>query len=147
MNEDFKRVTQVAMVVKDADAKAKVFAEIFGVPVPEGRWTATYEEGKTTYKGKPTEARAYLVFFEMENLQIELIQPDGKPSTWQQYLDENGEGIHHIAFFVKDMEGELTRLSEIGMNLEQRGQYTGGEYAYLNGGELLPCIFELLADR
>lgn len=147
MYEDFKKVTQVAMVVKDAEAKAKVFAQIFGVDVPEGRWTEPYDTAHTTFNGEPTEARSKLVFFEMENLQIELIQPDGKPSTWQQYLDKHGEGIHHIAFFVKDMEGELTRLGEIGMNLEQRGQYTGGEYAYLNGGELLPCIFELLADR
>lgn len=147
MHEDFKRVTQVAMVVKDADAVAKVFAKIFGVEVPEGRLTDPYEKGHTTFMDEPTEARSKLIFFEMENLQIELIEPDGKPSTWQQYLDDHGEGIHHIAFFVKDMEGELTRLGEIGMNLEQRGQYTGGEYAYLNGGELLPCIFELLADR
>ena len=147
MYEDFKRVTQVAMVVKDADAVAKVLAKIFGVEIPEGRLTDPYEKGHATYRGEPTEARSKLVFFEMDNLQIELIEPDGKPSTWQQYLDDHGEGIHHIAFFVKDMEGEIIRLGAIGMNLEQRGQYTGGEYAYLNGGELLPCIFELLADR
>jgi catechol 2,3-dioxygenase-like lactoylglutathione lyase family enzyme len=147
MHEDFNIVTQVAMVVKDGEAKAKVFAEIFGVDVPEGRLTGTLDEANTTFKGQPTEARAKLFFFEMGNLQIELIQPDGKPSTWQQYLDDNGEGIHHIAFHVKNMEGEIARLSGVGLELEQRGQYPGGEYAYLNGGDLLPCIFELLADR
>ena len=147
MNDDYKIVTQVAMVVRDVAAKAANLAKILSVEVPEGKWTDPYSVTFTNYQGAPTEARAKLAFFNLDNLQIELIQPDGNPSTWQNFLDEHGEGIHHIAFFVNDMETEIARLSGIGLQLEQRGQYTGGEYAYLNGGEVLPCLIELLANR
>lgn len=147
MFEDYEVVTQIAMVVRDVDAIARVLAEILGTDVPEAHWTDPFSESLISYQGAPTDARARLAFFTMENLQIELIQPDGNPSTWQQFLDQHGEGIHHIAFIVKDMEHEIARLSGIGLQLEQRGQYTGGEYAYLNGGEILPCLIELLANR
>jgi hypothetical protein len=41
----------------------------------------------------------------MLGLSIELIEPDGKPSTWQEFLDIRGEGIHHIAFLQEGTMG------------------------------------------
>lgn len=147
MTEDYKVIAQVALVVEDADKIAKAFAEVLGVEVPEGNWTDPLEKANTRFKGEPTTARAKLIFFQFENIQLELIQPDGNPSTWQQFLDEHGEGIHHIAFKVKDMEKEIERLEGLGLRLEQRGDYAGGEYAYVNGQEKIACILELLADK
>lgn len=147
MYEDFKVIAQVALVVKDAEAKAKALAEVLGVEVPVGQLSGAVEDAKTEFYGKSTDARAKLFFFNLGDFQIEIIEPDGKPSTWQKYLDEQGEGIHHIAFRVNDMEGEISRLGKIGLQLEQRGQYPGGEYAYLNGDKKIGFILELLADR
>jgi methylmalonyl-CoA/ethylmalonyl-CoA epimerase len=147
MLDDYKVMAQVALVVKDADKIAKAFAEVLGVEVPEGHWTDPLEKANTRFKGEPSIARAKLVFFQFDNIQLELIEPDGNPSTWQQFLDEHGQGVHHIAFKVKDMEKEIVRLEGLGLQLEQRGDYTGGEYAYLNGEEKIACIFELLADK
>ena len=147
MIEDYKVIAQVALVVNDADQIAKAFAEILDVDVPEGHWTDPLEKANTHFKGEPSTARAKLVFFQFGNIQLELIQPDGNPSTWQQYLDDHGQGVHHIAFKVKDMEKEIVRLDGLGLQLEQRGDYTGGEYAYLNGEDKIACILELLADK
>ena len=146
MHKDFNIVTQVALVVKDADAKAKAFAEIFGVDIPQSRIHGGDDQSKTIYHGEPTDACARLVFFELGNLQIEIIEPDGKPSIWQQFLEDHGEGIHHIAFHVENMQAEIARLEGVGLQLEQRGQYPGGEYAYLDGTEQIAAIIELLAD-
>jgi len=147
MIDDYKVMAQVALVVEDSNMIANAIAEVLGVAVPEGHWTDPLEEAHTRFKGEATTARAKLVFFQFENIQLELIQPDGNPSTWQQFLDEHGQGLHHIAFKVKDMEKEILRLEGLGLQLEQRGDYTGGEYAYLNGEDKIACILELLADK
>jgi len=40
------------------------------------------------------------------SLSLELIEPVGGPSTWREFLDTRGEGVHHIAFHVPDTEAE-----------------------------------------
>ena len=80
------------------------------------------------------------------SLQIELIQPNGVKSAWQDFLDEHGEGIHHIAFQVKGMDEKVLACEELGMRCLQRGKYGSGsgEYAYVDGGDRLKCVLELL---
>ncbi|MBN2047390.1 MAG: VOC family protein [Anaerolineaceae bacterium] len=144
MLDDYKVMAQVAIVVHDINQKSKAFAEFLGVDVPEPRLTGTYDEANTHYMGEPTEARAKLAFFELDNIQIELIEPVGGPSTWQNALDEHGEGVHHIAFWVKDLDKEILRLEGQGIKLEQKGDFTGGGYAYMDASSKLGCVLELL---
>jgi len=80
------------------------------------------------------------------NMQLELIQPNGEKSTWQDFLDTKGEGIHHIAFKVKDTEAILETCREKGIKCVQQGKYgdASGEYAYLDAVKDLKCIVETL---
>ena len=82
------------------------------------------------------------------NLQIELIQPNGKPSAWQEYLDEYGEGMHHLAFPVSDTEQKVISAEAFGMPCIQRGKYgdASGEYAYFDAREKLKCFIETLEN-
>ncbi|OGD24120.1 MAG: hypothetical protein A2Y69_08870 [Candidatus Aminicenantes bacterium RBG_13_59_9] len=48
---------------------------------------------------------------ELKNITLELIEPDRNPSTWREFLDAKGEGIHHVAFEIKGMD-EKTALLE-----------------------------------
>jgi 4-hydroxyphenylpyruvate dioxygenase-like putative hemolysin len=82
----------------------------------------------------------------MGSLQLELIEPDGEPSTWQEYLDTHGEGVHHIAFQVEGMSEQVALLESRGMPLVQRGEYTGGRYAYIDAVLQLKVILELLEN-
>ena len=53
------------------------------------------------------DANCQMAFFDVgEACQIELIQPNGVKSTWQDFLDEHGEGIHHLAFKVKKTDAQ-----------------------------------------
>lgn len=107
--------------------------------------TPPQEIAKTNYRGEPTPAGCKQAFFKVgEHLDIELIEPDAAPSTWRHDLDEKGEGIHHIAFWVKDTDGQLKKLEGLGMNLIQRGQWPGGQYAYLDAMATLKVTLELL---
>jgi methylmalonyl-CoA/ethylmalonyl-CoA epimerase len=140
-------VVQLGIIVKDINKTARKYADFFGVAVPEIIVTDTYDKALTQYRGKPTEAKAKLAFFRQPGcLEIELIEPDENPSTWREFLDIHGEGVHHIAFFIKDMKGKVTKLEEIGMPLVQKGEYTGGRYAYIDSNEDLKVMLELLEN-
>ena len=140
-------VTQISLVVHDIEATARKLADFLGVERPAIIETDVYEEARTEYRGTPTQARAKLAFFTVgPNLQLELIEPDQEPSTWREYLDEHGEGIHHIAFEIRGMRGKIETMSANGMPLLQKGEYKGGRYAYLDAMADLKCIVELLEN-
>ncbi|MDK2902281.1 MAG: methylmalonyl-CoA/ethylmalonyl-CoA epimerase [Clostridiales bacterium] len=140
-------VAQIGIIVNDIERTAKKFADFFGMEVPEITLTDTYDKTSAQYKGQPTEARSKLAFLHMSNsIDIELIEPDDQPSTWREFLNTHGEGIHHIAFVIKDMQGKVNKLAEIGMPLVQKGEYTGGRYAYIDSTADLKVMIELLEN-
>ena len=139
-------ITQVGLVVRDIEAKARAWAEVLGLPVPEIMITDTYDRAQTEYKGSPSHARAKLAFFNLGQVDLELIEPVGEPSTWQDQLDEHGDSLHHIAFEIKGMPDKVAYLAAKGLPLVQRGEYPGGRYAYVNGNVQLGTILELLEN-
>lgn len=139
-------ITQIGIIVKDIEATSRTFADFFCVDQPEANLTDVVEKAQTEYKGKSTMARAKLAFFDMGSLQLELIEPDKHPSTWREFLDENGEGVHHIAFVVDDMKEKMKVMQGNEMPLIQKGEYTSGRYAYMDTIKDFKVIFELLEN-
>ncbi len=139
-------VLQVGIVVKDIAKAAAAYADFLGVAVPQWFWTDMEDKAHTEFKGKPSPARAKLAFIELKNITIELIEPDRNPSTWREFLDAAGEGVHHIAFEIKGMEEKTAQLAKKGMPLLQKGDYEGGRYAYIDGSAKLGLILELLEN-
>lgn len=139
-------VVQVGIVVHDIEAKARAWSEILGLPMPEIIITDTAEKAQTEYHGQPTTARARLAFFHMGQVDIELIEPVGEPSTWRDHLDQHGESLHHLAFRNKGMSEKVAYLEAHDIPLVQRGEYTGGRYAYVDGSAQLGAILELLEN-
>lgn len=137
-------MAQVAIVVRDIEKAAKAYAEVFGVPAPEWVITDPEEKAHTKFHGKPSKGRAKLAFIPMGGVTLELIEPVDGPSTWKQFLDEHGEGVHHIAFRIKGMDRVLKFLADKGMPTAQTGDYTGGRYAYVDSIPKLGVILELL---
>ena len=139
-------VTQIGLVVKDITKASQKWAAILGFSeIPEPIITDEYKKAHTEYNGNPSDARAKLVFFRLQNLTIELIEPVGKKSTWYEHLKKYGEGIHHIAFNVDGMEKNISRLESKGGKLLQKGDFTGGSYSYVDLPDV-GVIFELLTS-
>lgn len=141
------RLAQVGFIVRDIETTKVKFAEFLGMPVPPTCDGGEYETTQTTVNGQPApEANCKMAFFDLDNIQMELIEPNGVKSTWQDFLDEHGEGIHHIAFGVKGTEDKVIKLEGMGFKCLQRGKYGdgGGEYAYFDAMDELKCIFETL---
>ncbi|NLH99292.1 MAG: VOC family protein [Chthonomonadales bacterium] len=141
------RLAQVALVVRDIEEASRRWAALLGVPVPNVITTAPGLEVAQTYKGKPSDARAKLAFFQLGPVQLELIEPLGGDSTWQEALDRKGEGFHHIAFWVEGMQQSVDYLREHGIPMAQRGDMGEGQYAYFDAEERLGVTLELLERK
>lgn len=142
-----KIVTQIGFVVNDIEKTSQAFADFLGVEKPQWSLTDTIDKTHGEFNGQPCPARAKLAFFHVgETLDIELIEPDETPSVWRNVLNEKGEGVHHIAFVVNGMKEKILALEGNGMKLLQRGEYTGGRYAYIDCLDQLKTIVELLEN-
>ena len=142
-----KIVTQIGFVVNDIEKTSQAFADFLGVEKPQWSLTDTIDKTHGEFNGQPCPARAKLAFFHVgETLDIELIEPDETPSVWRNVLNEKGEGVHHIAFVVNGMKEKILALEGNGMKLLQRGEYTGGRYAYIDCVDQLKTIVVLLEN-
>jgi catechol 2,3-dioxygenase-like lactoylglutathione lyase family enzyme len=142
----FKTIAQIAIVCRDIEATSKRWAALLGVEVPKNFTTDPGLKRKMTYRGEPSDAQCKLAFFDTGTCVLELIQPLGPGSSWQDGLDETGEAVHHIAFKVKDLDGTLRTCEELGMPLVHKGRFGSddGTFAYVDSKKQLGVTVELL---
>lgn len=124
------KLSQVAFVVADIEKASARFARVFGLEPPRIIETDGFEEAKTHYKGKPTEARAKLAFIHLENITLEFIEPIGGPSVWRDFLEANGDSVHHLAVNVENPVAASEALAKEGWADVQDGLFPGGGYRY-----------------
>ena len=141
---DSTTVVQIGIIVKNAEKTANAYAKVFGIPKPAIVPIADDAFANTHYHGHPSTARGKAAFFDLGAVQMELIEPIGAPSTWEEFLRTHGEGIHHIAFKTADMQAAQNFLTSNGMKNVQQGGWDGGQYAYIDCSEQLGTILELL---
>jgi methylmalonyl-CoA/ethylmalonyl-CoA epimerase len=135
---------QIGFVARDAGRMARKLTEITGIPAPEPILTDGFEKARTLYRGNPSQATAKLIFFNLGQVALEIIEPIGGPSTWREFLDKHGEGVHHIAFTVKSTKTAAGELSGFGIPPIQSGVFEGGSYVYCDSEKDLGVILELL---
>jgi methylmalonyl-CoA/ethylmalonyl-CoA epimerase len=141
---DSAAVAQIGIIVKDAEKTASHYAEVFGIPKPEIVPIADDSFAHTNYRGQPSTAKGKAAFFDLGPVQMELIEPVGAPSTWEEFLRTKGEGIHHIALRTGNMQEAQAFLNSKGMETIQSGGWDGGQYAYIECTQQLGTILELL---
>jgi methylmalonyl-CoA/ethylmalonyl-CoA epimerase len=141
-----KVITLIGILVHDIEKTSQAYADFFGIEKPPWIMTDTVDKAQTEYRGKRSKARAKLAFFDVGSLEIELIEPDQNPSIWRELLNKNGEGPHYIAFEIEEMKYKIAVLERSQMPLLQKGEYTGGRYAYIDTLRDLKVIIELLEN-
>lgn len=139
---------QMAFVTEDVERAKRQFAELYGfVEVPTTCGIGTPEVARTEYHGRPApEIDCRIAYFNFQNIQVELMEPNHVPSAWRDWLNAHGEGLHHVSFFVEDIEAGIKDCMGKGMDLVQRGLFADGDgaYAYLDTKGALPYLIELL---
>ena len=129
----FSKVDQIGIVVKDIEKYMRLYEKMFGVePFP-------------TVESTINSAKLKIVLFELDTVEIELIQVIEGESIHSRFLKEKGEGLHHLGFFVKDIEKELATLEKDGIRVLERGEVLGTvKFAYLDTEKTLGIVLELI---
>ena len=139
-NSPFAKAGQVGAIVKDMDKVVSYYDSLGLGPFGQPRQMMTYHE----YQGKPIEAKVKFLLTNMGEVDLELIQPLGGPSIWQDFLDKRGEGLHHLGFFVDNIDQGEENLISQGLNIIQKGRSDKGGYAYFDTDRIGGVIFELI---
>jgi methylmalonyl-CoA epimerase len=95
----------VAIAVKNIEEAESLYKEALGLEVTHRE--VVPEQG----------VRASMLETEGGGTAIELLEPLGEESPISKFLEKRGEGIHHICFYVEDIEEALRRLKEKGVRL------------------------------
>jgi len=91
-----------------------------------------------------------LAFLRLGGCEIELLEPTAPDSTVAKFLEKRGEGIHHLSFYVDDIEGALAQAGAAGLELIDRTPRVGGHrtrIAFLHPRAARGVLVELCERR
>ncbi|MBP6073008.1 MAG: methylmalonyl-CoA epimerase [Flavobacterium sp.] len=91
-----RKIEHIGIAVRDLEASNLIFEKLFGAPA--------YKQEEVASEGVKTS------FFMNGPNKIELLEATNPTSPIATFLEKKGEGIHHIAFDVEDIEQEIIRL-------------------------------------
>ena len=109
----FKKVEHIGIAIKNLDEAESLFERLFG---------------KSAYKREAVESeKVSTSFFKLGDTKIELLESENESSAISKFIDKKGEGIHHMAFEVDDIEAELCRLKKEGFQLINQSPFKGAD--------------------
>ena len=95
-----EKIEHIGIAVKNLDEANKIYEQLLGTP-PYKMETVDSEGVNTS-------------FFKSGESKVELLEATKDESAIAKFIAKKGEGIHHIAFAVKDIHKEIKRLKEDG---------------------------------
>ena len=95
-----KKIEHIGIAVNDLASASIIYEKLFGAPA--------YKQEEVASEGVKT------AFFRCGPNKIELIEATNPESSIAKFIAKKGDGIHHIAFEVEDIQSEITRLKKEG---------------------------------
>jgi methylmalonyl-CoA/ethylmalonyl-CoA epimerase len=138
---------QVGIVVHDLEQGIRDYSALAGL----SPWAIyTYGPGfvhDLTYRGRPASFSMRIALSGASPM-VELVQPLEGPSIYHDWLEEHGEGLHHVGVEVPSLDGAVETATASGFSVIQSGRGYGldgdGGFAYLDTYDRLRIIVELL---
>lgn len=97
------KIEHLGIAVKQLATSIPLFEQLLNTPC--------YKTEEVASEGVST------AFFQTGDSKIELLEATNENSPISKYIGKKGEGIHHIAFEVENIEAEMKRLSALGFEL------------------------------
>jgi methylmalonyl-CoA/ethylmalonyl-CoA epimerase len=98
-----KKIEHIGIAVKNLNNSNELFKKLFG---------------KDHYKVESVESEGVSTsFFQLGETKIELLEATNPESAIAKFIDKKGEGIHHIAYEVDDINMEMERLKKEGFEI------------------------------
>lgn len=131
-----RKIEHIGIAVKNLEEANKTYAALFG---------------KESYKQEGVESEGVITsFFEVGPNKIELLEGTNPDSPISKFIAKRGEGIHHIAFDVEDIEAEIARLQSEGFTLLNQQPKFGADnkmVAFLHPKSSHGVLVELCQER
>lgn len=134
---------QIAHVVRDAEKAMRDYYDGMGI----GPWEV-YELKppllrESYVRGRESDHTYLLALATFNNMQYELIQPLTGRSIYDEFLEEHGEGLHHVKFYFDDCAAAIAGYNEKGFEVIQSGKIDDDEFYYLDTDKSMGIIVEL----
>lgn len=97
------KVEHIGIAVKDLKVSISLYEQLLGSPC--------YKTESVTSEQVDT------AFFLQDHTKIELLASTDPQGVIAKFIEKKGEGLHHIAFEVPDIIGEMSRLKDAGFTL------------------------------
>jgi methylmalonyl-CoA epimerase len=129
----FESIDHVGFAVSDLERAAALYEGTFGMPVAH----------RETVESQGVEA----VLLDVGEGHVELLRPLGPETVVGRFIAKRGEGLHHVAYRVADIDSTLATLKGAGIELidtEARTGIRGSRVAFLHpratGGALTELV-------
>lgn len=129
------KIEHLGIAVKSLKDSNEIMRKLLG--------TAAYKEELVTSEHVLTS------FFALGSSKIELLEAVDGLGPIQKFIEKRGEGIHHIALDVTDIEGEMERLQGLGfelLNHRPKAGADGKKIAFLHPRSTNGILIELCED-
>ena len=148
---DKKSFIQINIVVADIETAAEKWADLLGVEKPEicHKHLETSDTYEYQYHNQPTPCELKTCDIQMDGWVLELHQPCGGQSSFQDFLDKHGNGVHHIGFEVGDKRDVIiSEMAEDGYDVNRTmGVYPGSSWTIVDGEDTLGVNLNIKPKR
>jgi len=129
-----KGFIQINIVVSDIEKAAAKWADLLGIEKPAIHLNHLEGNENYTYRGKPVSCDLKVCNIYFDNFVIELHEPAGGESSFQEFLDKHGNGVHHLGFEVGDKRDTvIAELTEAGYDTNRTlGIYPGSSWTIVD---------------
>lgn len=130
------KIEHIGIAVKDIASSDELFKKLFG--------RAAYKIEAVKSEGVKTS------FFKLGPNKIELLEATAPDSPIAKFIEKKGEGIHHIAFDVDDIEAEIARLKDEGFEMIHNTPKDGADnklIAFLHPKSTNGVLIELCQEK
>jgi methylmalonyl-CoA/ethylmalonyl-CoA epimerase len=107
------KIEHIGIAVKNIEKANLIYTELLGV--------GPYKSEQVASEGVITS------FFKTGESKIELLEGTSAESAITKFIEKRGEGMHHIAFDVDDIEAEMNRLKNSGFTLVSEKPMKGAD--------------------
>ena len=131
-----KKIEHLGIAVKRLDEAIPLYEKLLQ--------TTCYKTESVSSEGVNT------AFFQIGEAKIELLEANNQNSPIAKFLAKRGEGFHHVAFEVDDIEEELARLQKLDFILLHLSPKEGADnkrIAFLHPKSTMGMLIELCQDN
>jgi methylmalonyl-CoA epimerase len=130
-----KRVHHIGIAVKNLKESAALFEMLLGI--------------KAEIHGAPTQRVTEACFKLGSEVEIDLLEPMGEDSAVAKFLEKRGEGLHHIALEVEDINAGLKEMEHKGIQLIDKAPREGvaGQIGFLHPKSANGVLIELIEPK